>query len=944
MRQFSQRDIDTMSSRQTNFPPSQTSDAYDPNLRSVNPTSDEHEQRGEDPNHRKRPNLSSKAESTEDVWAKLDELQRKAQQRKTIEEAAKKSSPVPTSSSEPSLRSHQPPASNRRGQSSSSTENGSAQHDEKHNEQKSGFDPDFFEKLEKQKREEIAVVGINQAGPVPILTPGPCVSGEWTALHLLAAQGRLPISDLITMGASLEAVNEEGLTLLHVAVFRGNRESLRQLLAAGANPLACNSKVPSPIVCALEVKQELALELAKALPDGSKANVYKDGDNEVKMAVKLPDVLYVMLSKGMTDRADANGKTALMHAAKLGKLQSVKYLLGQRPQNEKKSDFLDYLDRTDDKYGVTALSIACNKNHVEIVDLLIRHGASLYQPSDQPSLLEFAAKHRNKSLLKLLLENGAAEYEADLTGLLFKAAKHGHVEFVSALVPYANLNHKQQLKILTKWMRHRLPETLAAISPLIPKKSPDVKTMMKSRSFREAPFKDNSPELLVAMLEFFDQRESFNYVLQSYISHFLDDQGVTIDHAMGKILLDFALPRFSRLKGDRETVMRLLQLSEKLRDYRLATLIKDGHDSTSLFKKSTIPFSQKWVSDPVMRDFLSDVPNSSSTGKGRWLGKKLISSVVPARQGINIDGANLSNELIFALKEKSISSALDTVLKDHKLSGLVSQTLKYALEGLVTKLYPDPATRSSAVCRLIIGYCFSTLSDSSRFTEHTATQLMKSDGHWESVKRKVDAEVDEIEGVGSALIGSFTESLSGKEMVPLVTRLILENLNNANAESELSEHFQSTLGLLDTSARRLAAACIRAGQRWRARLPSSAQSSRQSLNMPTVEAHFKQSIGQELRALKEQPKLPDQLAVGLSVVDLDLVPAFQQIVLFQLDLIEQAFDVFEPLPGDTIANFVDRLGQASEAEETSNEEISQDQSSGSTGSAYLDSEDSYNPS
>ena len=925
-----------------NFNPSKTSDSFNPNNRTTNSPPEGQGQQSSEPAKNNPPALNSKTENTDQVWAQLEALQRKALERQKIDEAAKKSAAAPMTSSEPAYRTQPEQTSDRRDPSHSSAGNGFTRHDEK----KGGVDPELFEKLEKQKREEIAVAEINQAAPVPILTPGPCVSGEWTALHLLAAIGALPISDLITMGASLEAVNQDGLTLLHVAVYRGNRESVHQLLAAGANPMACNSKVPSPIACALVVKQELALELAKALPDGSKANVYEyeGGESELKMAVKLPDVLYVMLSKGMTDSADANGKTALMHAAELGKLQSVKYLLGQRPKNEKNSDFLDYLDRTDDKYGVTALSIACNKNHVEIVDLLIRHGASLYQPSDQRSLLEFAAKHRNTSLLKLLLENGAAEYEADLTVLLFRAAKHGHVELVSALVPYANLDHKQQLKILTKWMQYRLPETLAAISPLIPKKSPDVKTMMKSRSFREAPFTDNSPELLVAMLEFFDQRESFHYVLQSYISIFLDDRGATIDPAMGKIILNFATPRFSRLSTDRETVMRLLQLSEKIQDYRLATLIKDGHDSTSFFKKSTIPFSQKWVSDPVMRDFLSDVPNNSSTSKGLWLGKKLVSSIVPAHQDTDIDGANLSNELILALKEKSVSAALDTVFKDHKLSGLISQTLKHVLEGLVTKLYPDPATRSYAVCRLIIGYCFSILSDSSRFSEHKATQLMKSDNHWKSIKRKVDAEINEIEDVGSALIGSFAESLSSKKMLPLVTQLILENLNNANAESELSAHFQSHLGLLDTPARRLAAACVRAGQRWRVRSPRSAQNTRRSLSTPAVEAHFKQSVGRELRALKQQSKLPDQLAAGLSVVELDLVPAFQQIVLFQLDLIEQAFDVFQPFPGDTIANFVDRLGQTSATEETSDEERSQDQSSESEDSAYLDSEDSYNPS
>ena len=244
MPQFSQRDIDTMSSRQTNFPPSQTSDAYDPNLRSVNPTSDEHEQRGEDPNRRKRPDLSSKAESTEDVWAQLEAFQRKAQERKKIDGAAKKKQPMPITSSEPSLRSHQPPASNRRGQSSSSTENGSAQHDEKHNEQKSGFDPYLFAKLGKLRRGEISASEINKPPPKRIPVPGPHVNGEWTNLHLRVERDPNQIPDLIASGASLDAVNNDGLTLLHKAVFRNDADAVCQLLAAGANPLVCNEKEP----------------------------------------------------------------------------------------------------------------------------------------------------------------------------------------------------------------------------------------------------------------------------------------------------------------------------------------------------------------------------------------------------------------------------------------------------------------------------------------------------------------------------------------------------------------------------------------------------------------------------------------------------------------------------------------------------------------------------
>ncbi|MBU3709848.1 MAG: hypothetical protein FGM20_12195 [Burkholderiaceae bacterium] len=922
--------------------PSQPSDTYNPNLQSA-PPSDTHEPQGKGSNRDTTPKLSSKADNTEDFWLQLEALHRMAQERKKIEEAANKTQPMSIESSDPSLHSHQHQVSNRRDQSSSSTENGYPQYDEKHNEQKGGVDPVFFEKLGKLNRKEISVIEINKPKPERTPGPGPRVNGEWTSLHLLALRDPNQIPELIASGASLDAVNKDGLTLLHIAFFRRDADTMRQLLAAGANPLIRHGIYGSPLAFALVTRKELAMTLAEAVPGNAKANVEEDGDTEVHMAVQLPEVLYVLLSKGMQDSANGRGVTALMMAAVDGQLQSVKYLLGQRPKNEKESDYLAYINSTDNVYGMTALGHACDEDHLEIVELLLKHGANLYHPSDQKSLLKVAADKGNIRLLNLLLENGAAEYEPDLTNQLFTFVKRGQSEVVQALGPYVTLNRQQQYKLLSHWANNPQPKLLAAISRLITATVPSVRSMIEGPGILTIPLAKKSPGLLAAVLEFFDRRDTFNYVLQRYISIFLDGQGEAADTAMGKVLLDFALSRFSILKGDRETVMRLLQLSEKLQDYRLATLIKDGHDSTSFFKSSAIPFNQKWISDPVMRDFLSDVPNNSSTSKGIWLGKKLVSSVVTARQAIDIDGANLSNELIFALKEKSIDTALDTIFKNYKLSGLVSQTLKYSLVGLITELYPDPATRSSAVCRLIIGYCFSTLSDNSKFTEHGATQIMKSDDHWKSVKRKVDAEVDEIEGVGSALIDSFAANLSSEKILPLVTKAIIDSLDNSITESELASQFQSTLGLLETPARRLAAACLNAGKRWQDRLPSSAQGSRHRLNFSALEVQFKEWIGQALRDLRRQAKLPDQLAAGLSAIESDLVPAFQQIVFFQLDLIEQAFGVFQPLPGDTLANFVSQITQNRLPEETSDEAISNDQSTESTGSAYLDSEESYRP-
>jgi ankyrin repeat protein len=423
--------------------PTQTSDTYNPNLQSA-PPSDTHEPQGKGPNRDTTPKLSSKADNTEDFWLHLDALQRIAQQRKKIEEAANKTQPISIKSSDPSLHSHPRQVSDRQGQSALCTENGSTQHDEKHNEQKGGFDPDFFEELVNLNRKKVSVIEINKPKPERTPGPGPRVNGEWTSLHLLALRDPNRIPELIASGASLDAVNKDGLTLLHKAVFSSNADAVRQLLAAGANPLACNKKEPSPLAYALVSRQEFAMALAEALPATAKANTLEDGGTEVHLAVALPDVLYVMLSKGMKDSKNANGMTALMSAIEEEKLQSVKYLLGQRPQNEKESDYLAYINSTDNEDGTTALGRACYQGHLAIADLLLKHGANIYHPYDQRSLLKLAANSGNIPLLNLLLENGAAEYEADLTYRLLKFVYRGQSEAVKALGPYVILNRQEQ--------------------------------------------------------------------------------------------------------------------------------------------------------------------------------------------------------------------------------------------------------------------------------------------------------------------------------------------------------------------------------------------------------------------------------------------------------------------------------------------------------------------
>ena len=123
-------------------------------------------------------------------------------------------------------------------------------------------------------------------------------------------------------------------------------------------------------------------------------------------------------------------------------------------------------------------------------------------------------------------------------------------------------------------------------------------------------------------------------------------------------------------------------------------------------------------------------------------------------------------------------------------------------------------------------------------------------------------------------------------------------------------------------------------------MPSSAHGPRHRFNISELEATFKQSIGRALIALKQQPKLPDQIADGLLDIDLDLLSAFHQIVFFQIDLIEQAFGVFRPVPGDAIANLVQRMGEASAFDDTSDSERAQRRTAESTDSDTIISEES----
>lgn len=838
----------------------------------------------------------------EDFWAHLGELRRKAIARREVGAADKACNDGPKTRSEPAFRTRQHPDANKQARQDSPAQPTVVTHSAK----KGGVDPDLFDKFGQMRHGEISTPALAFPSPLPQQLPQ---SGAMDGAPLPKAE----VSEMTGLRRNIKSALDEfyhaqGITALHLAVYRQDEEAVRDLLAAGENPGSCKEPSLSPLGLALIVWPDMALALAEALPDGVHANAEENGDTEVHLAFDHPEVLYVLLAKGMRDSANHQGITALMLAAEQGALLSVKYLLGKPPGNGSDHDLSRYLNQREFIQGLNALGRACCNNHDKIAELLIRHGADPYRHPDQTWLLRCAVNFRNADLLRLLLAAGAAAHEPRLPDLLLRATKKGWAEIVEVLVKYVSPTHANQYKVMRNWLHSPKSETLTLISPLIPRERPSVNALMQTPRFLRAPFDAGSPELLQAMLEFFDQRDSFSYVIQSFISKLIDDQGATFNADMGRTLLRFVLPRFSRLNKDKETVMRLLQLSERLKDYTLITEIKALNSFAHGRTRINIPFDPTWLSDPVSLEFLGVKKAAGAKARFSNLLNTVTSRVAGRAEARAIDGAQLSDDLIFALKSDAVGDELDKVFNDHQLSAIVRQALKPLLQGLVTQLYPDPSTRVEAVCRFLIGYAFSRLADDPRLIRQPAFELIQSNPQWQTMKQKMEAEIEWLEDVAATIFGTMRSEILDTSLPDVIATLTLEAMNTASMETTLTAAFRSRLGLLDAPARQLARACVSASLHWQS---SSAATSTTSASPARTDAQPAANtealtvlIRQAFIAQKRAPSLPEEFLKVSMKIDGDLVEHFNNLVWWQMDMLAVALGIDEHAPdersGDTV--------------------------------------------
>ncbi len=210
---------------------------------------------------------------------------------------------------------------------------------------------------------------------------------------------------------------------------------LRLLIDKGADPNARDSVGDTPLLYAMqgaasEYKVMGANESAvhTLLGHGAKANLSNDAG--VSPLMKLldlwadqADLLKFLLAAGAEVAArDKEGRTPLMIAARRGKEQAVRALLGKASVN------------VQDQQGRTALMIAIAgqwEQHVAIAALLIENGANLdLRDSLGDSAIDYAARAGYPERVNFLISRGA--HTANTGAVLSEARNRGLIRVLEA--------------------------------------------------------------------------------------------------------------------------------------------------------------------------------------------------------------------------------------------------------------------------------------------------------------------------------------------------------------------------------------------------------------------------------------------------------------------------------------------------------------------------------
>eukprot|EP00930_Biecheleria_cincta_P046244 TRINITY_DN31894_c0_g1_i1.p1 TRINITY_DN31894_c0_g1~~TRINITY_DN31894_c0_g1_i1.p1 ORF type:complete len:387 (+),score=77.20 TRINITY_DN31894_c0_g1_i1:70-1230(+) len=220
-------------------------------------------------------------------------------------------------------------------------------------------------------------------------------AGPELSLVDAAEAGRIHlVAEMLSGRADHAATNDELEAALHKAAYRAHKNIVELLLAAHANPNACDRKGKTPIRKAYD-DADIVAALLKARADPNATD--EAGRTTLHRSAETGhvDVIEVLIQAG----ADANvtnieGETPVHEASNFGQVKALQTLILGRGNVD-----------AQDAYGSTPLHFAAYGNHVNIAQLLIEFKANVATANtDGETPLQIAEEGEMMGMATLLRE------------------------------------------------------------------------------------------------------------------------------------------------------------------------------------------------------------------------------------------------------------------------------------------------------------------------------------------------------------------------------------------------------------------------------------------------------------------------------------------------------------------------------------------------------------
>jgi ankyrin repeat protein len=276
-----------------------------------------------------------------------------------------------------------------------------------------------------------------------ILDPGQ-VSGEndlRIALQKASEAGNEEaVEVLLGKGAKTDVITNKGLSPLHRAVERGHTGIITLLLSHGASSEVRDQSGRTVYICATSRGQNSILEFLQQKCRVDTNAVDHDGRTALHTLAADThhpckwngETVRILLAAGIhIDKVDKLGRTALHWAAATGKISVASKIF------EVSAGRTVARVRVTTERGRTALHLAAENNHAEMVRLLLRNGALKEATSDGNwTALLNAAKNGHEEAVDALLSSDAnvnARTSSGMTALHW-AAELGHLGVVKRIL------------------------------------------------------------------------------------------------------------------------------------------------------------------------------------------------------------------------------------------------------------------------------------------------------------------------------------------------------------------------------------------------------------------------------------------------------------------------------------------------------------------------------